>query len=292
MRIFERDFSNLDNSFIQDLRTLESEGAIYSQFWQDEFCDFRFCRIRLTPPEIVDYVEASEAFNEFSKYLELSNTSKEALNKISNNKIRNRVLKYNIWAESIEQDTLYCFAAFVGKHIEDLLCGGIQERYEFLNQSYTGDRRFLLLEILEMFSSCSDYIGLREANLHNYLLEREKDVRDLLYILIKGVFSDAKVEEPTQIHAGGSKRIDIVIPKISTLIEIKFVRDSQHAKKIADELKIDIESYHNHSNCKTLHLFVWDKNRLIKDRENFIKDLRGFRKKDTSEFNVEVLVKP
>ena len=84
------------------------------------------------------------------------------------------------------------------------------------------------------------------------------------------MFSDTRIEEHTRIHAGGAKRIDIVIPKISTVIEVKYVRDSTHAKKLADELRIDFESYHIHPSCKKLIAIVWDSNNLIINKLNFI----------------------
>jgi hypothetical protein len=106
------------------------------------------------------------------------------------------------------------------------------------------------------------------------------------------VFPDAILESPIQKHAGRAKRTDIAIPLLSIVIEIKFVRDAKHAKNIADELKIDFESYHIHQHCKTLIAYVWDGQSLVPDRSNFIKDLRGLRVKGNHRFNVEVMVKP
>ncbi len=65
MKIFSRDFSHLDASSLQDLETLELEGAIYAQFYRESIDDFRLCRIEFTPSEIVEYVTASQSYNEF-----------------------------------------------------------------------------------------------------------------------------------------------------------------------------------------------------------------------------------
>jgi hypothetical protein len=279
--------------FLQDLDTLEREGATYAQFWKDDVQDFRFCRIRFKPAEIVAYVDASVAYDEFLGYVEQSGDPALALDRISNAEIQNRVLEYNRWAESIEQyDTHYCFAAFMGNHLESLTCGHLPERYEFLSQSYTGDQRFLLTEILEMFSSSAGYLARRSGNRPSYSLEEEQDVRDLLYAILKSIFPDARLEEYTRVHAGSAKRIDIVVPGISTLIEVKFTRNPQHARKVADELRIDFESYHIHQSCSKLIAYVWDPAGFIADRSNFINDLRGLRTKGESKFTVEVMVKP
>ncbi len=225
-------------------------------------------------------------------YQEYSN-SEVALDHLSNARVRSQVEEYNRWAINIGQaDTAFCFAAFLGEHLEDLCCGGMPERCEFLAESYTGDRRFILTEILEMFPTSTAHLSNRMGNRHPYELEEEQDVRDLLYAIIKSVFPDARIEEYTRVHAGSSKRIDIVVPGISTVVEIKYVRDFRHAKKVADELKIDFESYHAHVDCKTLIAYVWDSERDLVDRSNFIKDLRGLRTKGESSFKVEVMIKP
>lgn len=293
MKIFNREFQHLSAHLLQELHTLQEEGAIYAQFWQEDSNDFRFCRIRLTPAEIVDYVDASFAFDEFKGLLQQYGDSSLAVAHLSNPQVRNRVEEYNRWTISIGQDeTAFCFAAFLGKHLEALTCGTMPERYEFLSRTYTGDRRFILAEILEMFPTSVALLANRMRNRPSYDIEEEQDVRDLLYAIVKSVFPDSRIEEHTRIHAGGAKIIDIVIPRISTVIEVKYVRNPQHAKEVANELRIDFESYHIHQDCKTLIAYVWDPNGYLVDRSNFINDLRGLRAKGESRFKVEVMVKP
>ena len=109
---------------------------------------------------------------------------------------------------------------------------------------------------------------------------------------MKSVFPDARIEEHTRIHAGSAKLIDRVIPGISTVIELKYVRSDQHSKRVADELRIDFESYHVHPHCKSLIAYVWDPDSFLPDRSNFISDLRGLRTKGDHQFKVDVMVKP
>lgn len=187
---------------------------------------------------------------------------------------------------------MFCFAAFLGRHLESLTCGGMPDRYEYLSKTYTGDRRYLLIEILEAFPHSVDLLKSRHRNRPAYVVEEEQDVRDLLHAILKPTFPDVKVEEFTPQNAGGSKKIDIVIPFLSTVIEIKYVRDGQHARRVADELKIDFESYHSHEDCRTLIAYVWDSERHLLDRSNFINDLKGLRVKGDNHFTVEVMVKP
>jgi hypothetical protein len=241
----------------------------------------------------VAYVDASLAYDEFLGHYRRSGDPSAALAQISDPGIRDRVLEYNGWTVGIGQSaTQFCYAAFLGDHLEDLTCGGQPDRYEYLSHSYTADRRFLLTEILEMFPTSAGYLSKRTADRPPFLLSNEQDVRDLLFAIIKSIFPDARLEEHTRLHAGRSKRIDILVPTIDTLIEVKFVRNSAHSRKVADELRIDFESYHVHPNCRELIAFVWDPKSLLRDRSNFINDLRGLRSKGDSTFAVEVMVKP
>lgn len=290
--IFGRQFYHTDAELLQDLNTLELEGALYAYKWSDEDNEFRYTRVRLTPSETVAYVDAATAYEEFERHFQNCGDPVMSLNRVSNTKIKRRVQEYNEWAEQNQPEIKFCFAAFLGDDLEDLACSIVPGRHEILGQSYTGDRRFLLQEILEMFPQTVRTLDARSGGRPPYKVENEQDVRDLLFAVVKCVFPDAILEDPTVKHAGGTKRIDIVIPTLSIVIEAKFVRDSNHARNVADELKIDIESYHVHPHCKTLFAFVWDEKNHLQDRSNFIKDLRGLRVEDDMRFNVEVVVAP
>jgi hypothetical protein len=289
---FERPFQNLDPEALRELETLELEGAIYDYLWADEHNRFVFVRLQLTPTEIVSYVEALTSYNEFLGLYNTSGDPSSALKGISSSKIRRRVDEYNEWTLSIGQpDTQYCLAAFLGEHLESLLCGIVADRHEILGLRYAGDRRYLLREVLDTLPSA--VASAQEHGGHAFPLSDESRIRSLLFLVLKCIFPDARLEDdPTPKHAGSSKRIDIVLPSISVVLEAKFVRDSRHARFVASELKVDIESYHAHPSCKTLLAFVWDPDRLLPDRENFIADLHGRRTKGDRTFSVEVMVKP
>ena len=59
---------------------------------------------------------------------------------------------------------------------------------------------------------------------------------------------------------------------------------------MADELKIDIESYHEHPACRDLFIYIYDPNNYIVDPVNFADSLRGFRQKRDHAFSVYVLI--
>ncbi len=164
------------------------------------------------------------------------------------------------------------------------------ERYEFVSDRLSNTDSFILTEILETLPTAIDHLKNRKAG--RYQIESERDIHDLLFLVVKSVFKDARCEENTRKHASSSKRIDIVIPSVETVLEIKYVRNSAHAARVADELFVDFESYYVHKDCHKLIAYIWDQKRLLPDRYNFINDLRGLRQKGNTRFMVEVMVKP
>ncbi|WP_154551138.1 hypothetical protein [Halorhabdus sp. CBA1104] len=290
---FGRQFSNIDKAHLRDLHNLEMEGCVYTQLWRDEVEKFGFCRIRFEPDEIVKYVDSLHGYDEFLGYVHDGYEKEEALEKISDERVKSTAREYAEWAKGEEEAANpYCPAAFFLEHLEDLLCGGMPDRYEFMQESYTGDRRFLLSEIFEGFSNSLSILQDRDGDRPDFELTCETDFQDLLYAIMKPIFPDARPEEYTPKHGTNSKRIDFVIPEISTVIEAKYVRDSSHANKIPEELKVDIESYHAHTDCQRMYGLVWDADSYITDVENFEKDLTGPRTIDGNEFQVEVKVLP
>lgn len=290
---FGRSFDNLDRTFTEDLWDLQEKGCVYTQLPNRDTGKHGICRIQFNPEEIVQYVDAMSAYDEFLGYKKQGHSSKKALEKISNNKIKRRVKEYNEWTEEIGQkDTMFSPASFYTSELESLLCGGKPDRYEFLQESYTGDRQFLLTEIIEGFSESVSILNNRDGDRPDFEIECEQDVQDLLFAIMKPVFPDSRPEEYTPKHANNSKRIDFVIPEISTVIEAKYTRNKSHARKIPDELKIDIESYHKHTECSRMIAVVWDEESYISDKSNFEDDLTGPRTIDGTELEVEVQVIP
>lgn len=285
---FNREFENLERAILQDLRTLESEGNIYSQFWYEEFEEFRYCRIPFEPNEIVEFVESLTAYNEFLGFRYEGLDESEALSRISNDRIKERVREYNDWAREEGLDQTFVPAAFYSTELESLLSGHRKERYEFVDQGFEGDKRELLRDIITQLSLSVNALHNRSNDRPPFEISCEQDIHDLLYAVLKPIFPESRVEEYTTKHAGSSKRIDKVLPEISTGIEIKYIGNSTHAKEVGDELKTDIESYHVHENCNNMIAVIWDSESHIEDPYNFVKDMEGPRVYDGQEFPVEI----
>lgn len=106
----------------------------------------------------------------------------------------------------------------------------------------------------------------------------EYDVQDLLHALLRPWISDIRPEEFTPSYAGSSTRMDFLLPVYDLVIETKIVRDRSHAKRIGDELIIDIEHYRKHPSCKTLWCVIYDPDHQLTNAEGLRSDLDGQRK--------------
>jgi hypothetical protein len=109
------------------------------------------------------------------------------------------------------------------------------------------------------------------------VFENEYDVQDLLHALLRPWVSDIRPEEFTPSYAGSSTRMDFLLPKYKLVLELKFVRDRQHARKIGDELIIDIEHYRRHPDCNDLWCVVFDTDHLLVNADGLKNDLEGER---------------
>lgn len=110
-------------------------------------------------------------------------------------------------------------------------------------------------------------ISRRYDNRYTLQIDDEYDVQDLLRGLLRLHFEDIEDEEWTPRYAGGSKRIDFLLKQEKIAIETKMIRKGLTARKLGDDLIIDIAHYQKHPFCKTLYCLVYDpKERLRNPR--------------------------
>ncbi|EEW7373635.1 transposase, partial [Escherichia coli] len=85
-------------------------------------------------------------------------------------------------------------------------------------------------------------------------------------------------------------RMDFLLPAHKLVLETKIVRDRNHAKKVGDELIIDIEHYRRHDSCKHLWCIIYDPNQYITNSQGLKSDLEGERVSKDGEVIVKVYV--
>lgn len=130
----------------------------------------------------------------------------------------------------------------------------------------------------------------RRKGVQSLAFGNEYDVQDLLHAMLRPWISDIRPEEFTPSYAGSSTRMDLLLPAYGLAIETKIVRDRAHAKRIGDELIIDIDHYRKHPDCRRLWCIVYDPDHLITNADGLKNDLEGDRSAKEGNYNVRLSV--
>jgi hypothetical protein len=101
-------------------------------------------------------------------------------------------------------------------------------------------------------------------------------------------FDDIRPEEWTPSYAGRSSRMDFLLKSEGIVVEIKKTRRGLDARKVGEELTIDIAHYQSHPDCKMLVCFVYDPENRIANPAGLQRDLS----RQSEEFTVKVLICP
>jgi hypothetical protein len=130
----------------------------------------------------------------------------------------------------------------------------------------------------------------RRRGANSLSFESEYDIQDLLHSQLRPWVADIRPEEFTPSYAGTSTRMDFLLPAHKMVLETKRVRDKSHAKKIGDELIIDIEHYRRHKDCDHLWCVVYDPQQVIQNPSGLISDIEGNRSTPDGAIQVRVFV--
>ena len=123
-----------------------------------------------------------------------------------------------------------------------------------------------ILKALDEFMECVRYLNTRRSTGAILTLDSEAAIQDSIYLMLRPWVLDLVPENPTDKVAGRYTIKDFVSRSARTVIEAKYIRDTQHGKTISKELHDDIETYRHHASCRNLIFFIYDPNALIPDR--------------------------
>jgi hypothetical protein len=119
-------------------------------------------------------------------------------------------------------------------------------------------------------------------------VEDEYDLQDLFHVLLTIYFDDIRKEEWSPSYAGGSSRMDFLLPEIESVIELKKSRPSMSARELGEQLIIDIAKYRKHPMCRTLYCVVYDPEGRIANPRGVENDLND----DADDVAVRVMIVP
>lgn len=283
---FGHQFSAEIRPWRQELISLETEGVTYEEWLlDDEDGGPGLYRVRFKPAQIHRYVRGLVGWEEFL----LGGFDAVSDRPLAAEAARTARQRVDAQPDIHEIDSV-CAADFLGEDVEGLICGWRLERAERIRTDASQTQASAVLH--EIASSLG--IALRALSRlrgkDRFAVTGEAEFQDLLYLVLRSVFSDTRREEWTPSAAGNAKRVDLAIPLVGLLIEAKYVRSRAHGKKVADELRVDIESYHSHPSYETLFALVWDEAKYLSDPQQLERDLSASRTKGNRSFEVTVRV--
>jgi hypothetical protein len=138
---------------------------------------------------------------------------------------------------------------------------------ELITQESVGDVSFAdaridavktVLTVAQRMLLVERSLGRRHSGRSTITISDEYDTQDLLRSLLVIFFEDVREETATPEYAGGSTRIDFILPDFKVAIEVKKTRDSMTAKSLADELIIDRDRYAKDERVGHLICLVFD----------------------------------
>lgn len=130
-----------------------------------------------------------------------------------------------------------------------------------------------IINILERFPAFCRQLRERHDGRTTLVINDEYDVQDLVHALLTLHFDDIREEEASPSCAGSSSRQDFLLKKERIVIEVKKTRKSLGARKIGEELIIDMARYRAHPDCDMLICFVYDPDGWVKNPKGLISDL-------------------
>jgi REase_DpnII-MboI len=113
----------------------------------------------------------------------------------------------------------------------------------------------------------------RHAGRDPLVISDEYDVQDLLTGVLRMIFEDVRVEDPSPAHAGGSSRLDFVLKRQRIIVEVKMTRAGLRDRDLGKQLIEDIERYRSHPDGDALVAIVYDPDRNIRNPRGLESDL-------------------
>ena len=206
-----------------------------------------------------------------------------------------RMHRLNEWVEGIKDKAskelsdsiLRRFAEFLFKNVDDdstetYIVRQILEGQSALDTVPNSTERLVPSDIDELLEAvikglprAMNPLKIRRRGKPSIVFDDEYDLQDLFNVLLQPWVKDIRPEEYTPSYAGTSARMDSLLQTYKIVCEIKFVRDAAHARKIGDELTIDIAHYRKHPGCEKLYAVIYDPNGLISNPDGLKADIEA-----------------
>jgi len=164
-----------------------------------------------------------------------------------------------------------------------------QLELKFSIEEPTSDKSDFIIKFLNSFHNVAIQLRNRYNKRDTLTISDEYDVQDLLHGLLRIEFDDVRPEEYTPSYAGSASRVDLLLKKEKTVIEVKKTRYGLKDKEVGDQLILDAQHYKAHPDCRRLICFVYDPESKIENPRGLENDLNTL---TTDDLIVEVYIRP
>ena len=114
----------------------------------------------------------------------------------------------------------------------------------------------------------------KRSSIVRWDVQNEYHVQNLLWTILSPLFADLRAEEYVAAVGHKNPRIDLGIPSLRLVVEVKFVRLGVSFAKIIEEIAADASLYGTDGRWESLIPFVWDDSRRVEDHPTLIEGLR------------------
>ncbi|MYB77230.1 MAG: hypothetical protein F4X83_09070 [Chloroflexi bacterium] len=283
-----KEFTHIPDYVREYLDTLSRECAIYTDHWIEEVGDFRHISVAFTAEERNEFYRRSWAYELF---LRAGYPKWAAETPGIDQDIANDADTYSprLRDGNIIPPPYHCFAAFLGRHLETLVC--FESGREVVIQLKGKEAKlFEVRRAIQTLTPTIRSFERREQGLDPWKITCEDDVRDLLYVMLRPIVFDITKEEVVPSKAGAHKFADLCSKAVPFLIELKWIGKRGIWKRKVEEIYVDIQTYARHPASETLFFVIVDSVKDIPDSRQIEEELTGVQTIDGLEVNVRAFV--
>ena len=114
----------------------------------------------------------------------------------------------------------------------------------------------------------------RKSAVARWEVENEYHVQNLLWAVLAPLFKDLNDEEVLPPVGQVHPRVDLSIPSLGTIIEVKFMRAATPFQDVIEQIAADASLYGTDTRWTSLIPFVWDDARRIEEHQKLIEGLK------------------
>lgn len=105
-------------------------------------------------------------------------------------------------------------------------------------------------------------------------VENEYHVQNLLWAVLAPLFPDLNDEETLPPVGQKNPRVDLSVPSLRTVVEVKFMRTGTSFQDVIEEIAADASLYATDPRWTSLIPFVWDDARRVEEHEKLVAGLK------------------